>query len=479
MRFLLLVLLLVSVTSAFAQSDPPGNENNNTEAVDVELVLAVDVSFSMDKEKLALRREGYAQAIVSKEFLQALKAGPNGRLAITYFEWAASDYQKVIVPWQVIDGPEAAAAVAAEITKSPVLLRSRTSISGAIGFAMSQFDKNPYRGTRRVIDISGDGPNNSGDAVVGARDAALAKGITINGLPIMLDEPPRPQMDIDHLDHYYEDCVTGGPGSFVMTIKDRSKFREAIRNMLVLEVKGVASERPNSSPTEKEKRISCSIGEEMHQRVWGNPSGALRTAVPSTTPRFTAWQQAEFMAHTKKCFGRQREPIRNLVDLSVTVGLDGMIVGDPEVKNPIDNDGFRQDVKTALKKLRQCQPYIVDPFGRTRAQFTQVYRFAPEGSEKDMSAAIQANFRKCWTALRTGPTISVNLNYKPDGTYASPPSLINPEKTPEYSRAAAELMQQIAKCPAVKFPKGHYPLQPLRWQFQSYQSAKASRSRRT
>ena len=106
-----------------------------------------------------------------------------------------------------------------------------------------------------------------------------------------------------------------------------------------------------------------------------------------------------------------------MVDLSVTVGLDGMIVGDPEVKNPIDNDGFRQDVKTALKKLRQCQPYIVDPFGRTRAQFTQVYRFAPEGLEKDMNAAIQANFRKCWTALRTGPTISVNLNYKPDGTY--------------------------------------------------------------
>ena len=121
MRFLLLVLLLVSVTSAFAQSDPPGKESNNTQAVDVELVLAVDVSFSMDKEKLALRREGYAQAIVSDEFLQALKAGPNGRLAITYFEWAASDYQKVIVPWQVIDGPEAAAAVAVEITKSPAL----------------------------------------------------------------------------------------------------------------------------------------------------------------------------------------------------------------------------------------------------------------------------------------------------------------------------------------------------------------------
>ena len=114
-------------------------------------------------------------------------------------------------------------------------------------------------------------------------------------------------MDIDHLDHYYEDCVTGGPGSFVMTIKDRSKFREAIQSMLVLEVKGVTSERPNSSPAEKEKRISCWIGEEMHQRVWGNPSGALRTAVPSTTPPIHGVAAGQFMAHTKKCFGRQEK----------------------------------------------------------------------------------------------------------------------------------------------------------------------------
>ena len=138
-------------------------ETNPT--VDVELVLAVDVSYSMDMDELALQREGYAQAIVSKEFLQALKSGPHGRIAITYFEWAASTDQKIIIPWRVIDGPETADAVANEIVRTPIRRASRTSISGAINFAMPLFEENPHRGLRRVIDISGDGPNNNGAPV--------------------------------------------------------------------------------------------------------------------------------------------------------------------------------------------------------------------------------------------------------------------------------------------------------------------------
>src|ERR1700730_8771136 len=122
-------------------------------SVDVELVLAVDVSYSMDMDELAIQREGYAQAIISKEFLQALKTGPTGKIAITYFEWAASSDQKIIIPWRVIDGPETADAVANEIMKTPIRRASRTSISGAIYFAMPLFDENPYRGLRRVIDI--------------------------------------------------------------------------------------------------------------------------------------------------------------------------------------------------------------------------------------------------------------------------------------------------------------------------------------
>src|SRR5258705_9158021 len=188
----------------------------------------------MDLAELADQREGYAQAIVSKEFLQAIKTGPNSKLAVTYFEWSASSDQKIIIPWRVIDGPETADAVANEIVKTPVRRGSRTSISGAINFAMPLFDENPYHGLRRVIDISGDGPNNNGVPVTGARDAALEKGITINGLPIMVKEPSYSTMDIDNLDIYYEDCVIGGRGSFGGSIKDREKFNEAILTKLIL-----------------------------------------------------------------------------------------------------------------------------------------------------------------------------------------------------------------------------------------------------
>jgi hypothetical protein len=183
----------------------PGRQLADKESmpsVDVELVLAVDVSYSMDMDELAIQREGYAQAIVSKEFLQALKSGPNGKISVTYFEWAASTDQKIIIPWRVIEGPESADAVANEIMRTPIRRASRTSISGAINFAMPLFDENPHRGLRRVIDISGDGPNNNGAPVVAARDAAIEKGIIINGLPIMVKEPSYSKIYIDNLDLY-------------------------------------------------------------------------------------------------------------------------------------------------------------------------------------------------------------------------------------------------------------------------------------
>ena len=248
-----------------AQSaDQPG-----APSVDVELILAVDVSYSMDMDELAIQREGYAQAIMSKEFLQALKSLPNGKIAVTYFEWAASSDQKIIIPWRLIDGPETADAVAEEILKTPIRRASRTSISGAIYFAMPLFDENPYKGARRVIDISGDGPNNNGAPVTGAREMALSKGIVINGLPIMVKEPSYSTMDIDNLDWYYEDCVIGGPGSFVGAIKDREKFKEAIRAKLLLEVAGRTPERRVVPVAEKEPRVSCLIGEKIWQDRWG------------------------------------------------------------------------------------------------------------------------------------------------------------------------------------------------------------------
>ncbi|MGP8121616.1 MAG: DUF1194 domain-containing protein [Xanthobacteraceae bacterium] len=242
---------------------------DDAHAVDVELVLAVDVSYSMDMDELALQREGYAGAITSREFLQALKGGPHGRIAITYFEWAASSDQKIIIPWRLIDGPESADAVAAEILQTPVRRASRTSISGAIDFAVPLFDLSGYHGLRRVIDISGDGPNNNGGPVTVARDAALTKGITINGLPIMVKAPTPATMDIEDLDFYYEDCVIGGAGAFVVPIKTREKFKEAIRTKLVLEMAGRTPDAPVVPAATRSPRVSCLIGEQLWQDRWG------------------------------------------------------------------------------------------------------------------------------------------------------------------------------------------------------------------
>jgi len=237
--------------------------------VDVELIIAVDVSYSMDPEEQALQREGYILALTSKEFLHALRQGANGRIAITYFEWAGQFDQKIILPWRLIDGPEAADAVAAEITRAPYRRASRTSIAGALRFAKPLFDDSGYKGLRRVIDVSGDGTNNAGPLIVPTRDDVLAAGITINGLPIMLKRPNIGSLDIENLDVYYEDCVIGGPGAFVIPIREREKFIEATRTKLVLEIAGRQPEARIVPASSQAPRISCTIGERMWQERWG------------------------------------------------------------------------------------------------------------------------------------------------------------------------------------------------------------------
>src|SRR5450759_5642073 len=185
---------LTAAACALAASATPNlphlaDKSPSAIAVDVELVIAVDVSYSMDPDEQALQREVYVMALTSREFLRALRAGANGKIAVTYFEWAGQSDQKIIMPWRLIDGPEAADAVAAEIARAPYRRASRTSISSALHFAKPLFDNSGYRGLRRVIDVSGDGANNAGPLVEPARDDVLAAGITINGLPIMLKRP--------------------------------------------------------------------------------------------------------------------------------------------------------------------------------------------------------------------------------------------------------------------------------------------------
>ncbi len=265
-----LIVVAAFAFAAYAAPQPHIADTSPTAtAVDVELVLAVDVSYSMDPDEQALQREGYVLALKSREFLQALHQGANAKVAVTYIEWAGQYDQKIIMPWRLIDGPEAADAVAAELAAAPYRRASRTSISGGLRFAKTLFDKSGYRGLRRVIDVSGDGANNAGLPIVPTRDEVVASGITINGLPLMLKRPNPGTMDIENLDVYYEDCVVGGPGSFVIPVRERSQFVEATRTKMILEVAGHEPNARVMKASSDKPRISCTIGEKMWQDRWG------------------------------------------------------------------------------------------------------------------------------------------------------------------------------------------------------------------
>ena len=238
--------------------------------VDTELVIAVDVSNSMDPEEQQLQREGYITGLTSPEFLSALRAGMIGKVAVTYFEWAGPFDQKIIVPWRLIDGPETADGVANDIARAPYRRASRTSISGALQFAKPLFDASGFNGIRRVIDVSGDGANNSGPPVEMVRDDVIGAGITINGLPIMLKRPNAFTMDIENLDVYYEDCVIGGPGAFIVPIQNREQFKEATRTKLVLEIAGRTPPERVIPAQARPPRVSCFVGEQMWRERWGN-----------------------------------------------------------------------------------------------------------------------------------------------------------------------------------------------------------------
>ena len=243
------------------------------EAVDLELVLAVDVSYSMDVEEQALQREGYETALTSKEFLDALRLGPTGRIAVAYVEWAGEGEQQMVVKWRLIDGPESAKAFAASIAQAPLRRVYRTSISSALLYSADQFDLNGYKGLRRVIDVSGDGVNNQGPPVEVARDSVLERGITINGLPLLMKRSAASAIDVPELDLYYEDCVIGGAGAFMVPVEGIEGFARAIKTKLVMEVAGrlPPPQRGRVQPAaERAPRISCTIGEKIWLDHWSN-----------------------------------------------------------------------------------------------------------------------------------------------------------------------------------------------------------------
>jgi hypothetical protein len=209
--------------------------------VDLSLVLAVDVSRSMDPDEQELQRRGFVEAFRSPLVHEAIRGGMLGRIAVTYVEWSGVTDQTLVVPWTVIEDSEGAVEFAERLARSPIARISRTSISGAIDFSVRLLGASGVEAMRRVIDISGDGPNNNGRTVTVARDEAVAGGVTINGLPIMLKRPVG-FGDMENLDHYYRDCVIGGPGAFMVPVRERHQFAEAIKTKIIREIAALPSE---------------------------------------------------------------------------------------------------------------------------------------------------------------------------------------------------------------------------------------------
>jgi hypothetical protein len=235
--------------------------------VDLALVLAVDVSLSMEPDEQELQRQGFVEAFRSPEVHEAIRKGMLGRIAVVYVEWAGAGHQEVVVPWTVIEHPAEGHTFAARLAQMPIQRFGYTSISGAIDFSLRQLRESGVQSVRQVIDVSGDGANNQGRIVTAARDEALAQGATINGLPIMLKRPDG-AWDIDNLDLYFRDCVIGGPGAFMIPVWEKAQFAGAIRTKVVREI--AEQPRPLVQPIQAEVPANCLAGELRRQRRTGN-----------------------------------------------------------------------------------------------------------------------------------------------------------------------------------------------------------------
>jgi hypothetical protein len=219
------------------------------EEVDLLLVLAVDVSRSIDHPKFLLQREGYAAAVANPQVIDAIKSGPHGKIALCFVEWSGYGAQKVVIDWTMVDGADTARRFGDQIVEAPRSFADRTSISGGIDFAVSQIEHSSFSAARRTIDVSGDGTNNAGREVLRARDDALAKRIVINGL-VILSERTMP-WNAEHtnppggLEKYYRDNVIGGPGAFVMVAEDYNSFGRAIVKKMIAEIASAPARRRN------------------------------------------------------------------------------------------------------------------------------------------------------------------------------------------------------------------------------------------
>ncbi|MEM9029534.1 MAG: DUF1194 domain-containing protein [Pseudomonadota bacterium] len=241
MRHLVFCLLAPLLAAA---APPKSLASQTTAKVDVELVIAVDVSGSMSDHEHETQRKGFLAAFEDQRLINAIRSGLRGRIAVTYIEWANHHSQQVLVPWRIVSDRASAKAFRDELATKPRSPIRGTSISGALSFAAGLFDGNGIESFRRVIDVSGDGANRTGPFVEKVRDAVVAKGIIINGLPIMLSPMVNRRTHGYGLDHYFQDCVIGGPSAFVYPVLRDTELVEAIRRKLILEL----STRPDGKP---------------------------------------------------------------------------------------------------------------------------------------------------------------------------------------------------------------------------------------
>jgi hypothetical protein len=222
----------------------------------------------MDQDEQRLQRDGFVEAFRSPLVHDAIRKGVLGRIAVVYMEWSGATQQTVVVPWTIVDGPDASSAFSDRLARTPVSRLLYTSISGAIDYGMTLLGESGVEPLRRVIDVSGDGPNNEGRVVTLARDEAVSQGVTINGLPFMLKRPTGIG-DIENLDLYYQDCVIGGQGAFIVPVREAQHFSDAVRTKLVREIAGTVETEPLTKLAQDSERPNCLIGETMRRRQFG------------------------------------------------------------------------------------------------------------------------------------------------------------------------------------------------------------------
>lgn len=256
--------------------------------VDLELALGIDISRSVDAEEAQLQRQGYIDAFRHPSVIGAIQHGPLGRIAVSYYEWSGLTEVNLVADWTLIHDQRTAHAFADLLARDTPAVGRRTGIANGINFAVGHFDDNAFTARRRVIDISGDGPNNHGELVTFARDRAVARRITINGLPIMNDKPsPSGRPPLKNLDLYYRDCVIGGPGAFYVISNDFKDFARAVLRKLVIEIANLTPAR--KAPRKLLIRAAlrpartappCDIGETLRQQWWDNYDNDDDTWVP-------------------------------------------------------------------------------------------------------------------------------------------------------------------------------------------------------